>query len=54
VTTTLAWWSSRSRRLTAVVCSDRNRPHWSNGQGLAMPGSCRALSLLTREGSCCV
>ena len=28
MTTTLAWWSRRSRRLTAVVCSGRNRPHW--------------------------
>jgi hypothetical protein len=31
VTTTLAWCSSRSSRLTAVVCSGRNRPHWSKG-----------------------
>ena len=32
MTTTFAWWSSRSSRLTAVVCSGRNRPHWSKGQ----------------------
>jgi hypothetical protein len=38
VTTMLAWWRSRSRRLTAVVCSGRNRPRWSNGQRLAIPG----------------
>ena len=37
VMTTLAWWSSRSCRLTAVVCSGRNRPQDSNGQWLAMP-----------------
>ena len=28
----MLWWRSRSRRLTAVVCSDRNRPHSSKGQ----------------------
>ena len=37
MTTTLAWWSSRSSRLTAVVCSGRNRPQDSNGQWEAMP-----------------
>jgi hypothetical protein len=37
VTTTTAWCSSRSRRLTAVVCSGRNRPQSSNGQCEPMP-----------------
>ena len=32
VTTTTLWWSSRSSRLTAVVCSGRKRPHSSKGQ----------------------
>jgi len=36
VTTTLAWCRSRSSRLTAVVCSGRNRPHASKGQWLAI------------------
>ena len=39
VMTTLAWWSRRSRRLTAVVCSGRNRPQDSNGQWLAIPSA---------------
>ena len=37
VTTTAAWWSSRSSRLTAVVCSGRKRPQSSNGQCDPMP-----------------
>ena len=32
VTTTFAWCRSRSSRLTAVVCSGRNRPQDSKGQ----------------------
>ena len=32
MTTTMAWCRSRSSRLTAVVCSGRNRPQCSNGQ----------------------
>ena len=42
VTTTFAWWSRRSRRLTAVVCSGRNRPQDSKGQWLAMPRARRS------------
>ena len=34
MTTTLAWCRSRSSRLTAVVCSGRNRPQASKGQWL--------------------
>ena len=37
VTTTTAWWRSRSRSEAAVVCSGRNRPQASKGQWLAMP-----------------
>jgi hypothetical protein len=37
VTTTLQWCSSRSSRLTAVVCSGRKRPQDSNGQCEPMP-----------------
>ena len=37
VTTTTAWWSRRSRRLTAVVCSGRKRPQSSKGQCEPMP-----------------
>ncbi len=33
--TMVLWCSSRSSRLTAVVCSGRNRPHCSKGQWLA-------------------
>jgi len=40
VMTTLAWWRSRSSRLTAVVCSGRNRPQDSKGQWLALCGNC--------------
>ena len=42
VTTTFAWWSRRSRRLTAVVCSGRNRPQDSKGQWLATPRARRS------------
>jgi hypothetical protein len=51
VTTTLAWWSSRSSRLTAVVCSGRKRPHWSKGQWLAMPRARRSQAAATRNSS---
>ena len=37
VITTTAWCSSRSSRLTAVVCSGRKRPQSSNGQCDPMP-----------------
>lgn len=30
--TTLGRWSSRSSGLAAVVCSGRNRPHYTKGQ----------------------
>ena len=42
VTTTVAWCRSRSRMLTAVVCSGRNRPHWSNDQCEAMASERRS------------
>lgn len=37
VTTTTAWWRSRSSSETAVVCSGRNLPQDSNGQWDATP-----------------
>jgi len=42
VTTTMLWCSSRSSRLTAVVCSGRKRPHCSNGQCEPMPRARRS------------
>ncbi len=42
VTTTLLWCSSRSKRLTAVVCSGRNRPHCSKGQCEPIPSARRS------------
>ena len=38
----VAWCSSRSRMLAAVVCSGRNRPHCSNGQCEAMANERRS------------
>ena len=42
VATRRLWCSSRSSRLTAVVCSGRNRPQSSNGQCEPMPSDRRS------------
>jgi hypothetical protein len=48
VTTTWQWCRSRPGRLTAVVCSGRNRPQNSNGQSEPMPSERRSQAAATK------